>query len=140
MLEATTLVKACLCETHGRGPSRHEQDRKARYLGCALAGNLPTVSAHAGTTSGASGAGAQPPTPSEKSGVSTMSPASSLKQQHQHFRISDYHFDVFLDHVRRALAGEDPEARCLVGRIAALKRGDKLKFDLLELFVKKNKS
>jgi len=86
------------------------KDRKARYLGCALAGNLPTVSAHAGTTSGASGAGAQPPTPSEKSGGSTMSPASSLKQQHQHFRISDYHFDVFLDHVRRALAGEDPEA------------------------------
>eukprot|EP00913_Durusdinium_trenchii_P013197 g12387.t1 len=33
-----------------------------------------------------------------------------LKQQHQLFRISDYHFDVFLDHVRRALKGEDPEA------------------------------
>ena len=26
------------------------------------------------------------------------------------FRISDYHFDVFLDHVRQALASEDPEA------------------------------
>lgn len=81
------------------------KDRKARYLGCALAGNLPTVSAHAG-------AGANPPsTPaSERSEKSTISPTSSLKQQHQHFRISDYHFDVFLDHVRRALAGEDPEA------------------------------
>eukprot|EP00438_Fugacium_kawagutii_P009177 Skav206218 [mRNA] locus=scaffold1844:552374:553252:- [translate_table: standard] len=84
------------------------QDRKARYLGCALAGNLPTVSAHASATA--------PATPSsEKSGATavtaaTISPASSLKQQHQHFRISDYHFDVFLDHVRRALAGEDPEA------------------------------
>jgi len=39
-----------------------------------------------------------------------MSPTSSLKQQHQLFRISDYHFDVFLDHVRTALGGEDPEA------------------------------
>lgn len=84
------------------------KDRKARYLGCALAGNLPTVSAHAGA---GGGAGGPPSTPaSERSEKSTISPASSLKQQHQHFRISDYHFDVFLDHVRRALAGEDPEA------------------------------
>lgn len=77
------------------------KDRKARYLGCALAGNLPTV--------GQPNASTNPPTPSSATSQ-TMSPANSLKQQHQLFRISDYHFDVFLDHVRRALKGEDPEA------------------------------
>lgn len=81
------------------------KDRKARYLGCALAGNLPTV--------GQPNASTNPPTPSSATSQ-TMSPANSLKQQHQLFRISDYHFDVFLDHVRRALKGEDPEARIFI--------------------------
>ena len=87
------------------------KDRKARYLGCALAGNLPTVGAPNQSVSTASAAGTNPPTPSSIQSASVLSPAGSLKQQHQLFRISDYHFDVFLDHVRSALKGEDPEAR-----------------------------
>eukprot|EP00439_Symbiodinium_sp_Y106_P084841 s357_g26.t2 len=82
------------------------KDRKAKYLGCAMGGSLPPAVTPSHTTPGAT-----PGTTSPSSASSLpMSPTSSLKQQHQLFRISDYHFDVFLDHVRTALGGEDPEA------------------------------
>ena len=85
------------------------KDRKAKYLGCAMGGTLPPVTQ---STPAATPAGTGTASPSSFSSNSTvpMSPASSLKQQHNLFRISDYHFDVFLDHVRTALGGEDPEA------------------------------
>ncbi|CAJ1444216.1 unnamed protein product, partial [Effrenium voratum] len=90
------------------------KDRKARYLGCAMGGNLPTVqssplvnSAKSLDSTTANSVGSPP---SSTASAAVITPASSLKQQHLLFRITDYHFDVFLDHVRRALAGEDPEA------------------------------
>ncbi|CAJ1361551.1 unnamed protein product [Effrenium voratum] len=90
------------------------KDRKARYLGCAMGGNLPTVqssplvnSAKSLDSTTANSVGSPP---SSTASAAVITPASSLKQQHLLFRITDYHFDVFLDHVRRALVGEDPEA------------------------------
>jgi len=65
------------------------KDRKAKYIGCALAGNTPSTINPAADSSSA---------------------PSSLKQQHRLFRITHYHFDVFLEHVRKALAPGDPEA------------------------------
>ena len=81
------------------------KDRKAKYLGCAMGGSLPTVSAVSAPTVSTIG----PASPVSTSSIG-LSPESSLKQQHRLFRISDYHFDVFLDHVRSALGSEDPEA------------------------------
>eukprot|EP00930_Biecheleria_cincta_P039112 TRINITY_DN26903_c0_g1_i1.p1 TRINITY_DN26903_c0_g1~~TRINITY_DN26903_c0_g1_i1.p1 ORF type:complete len:1482 (-),score=245.16 TRINITY_DN26903_c0_g1_i1:147-4532(-) len=72
------------------------KDRKANYLGCILAGNPPSaVTPASGYTSA----------------------LSSLKQQHRLFRITHYHFDVFLEHVRKALSPSDPEAADLAPAI-----------------------
>jgi len=77
------------------------KDRKARYIGCALGGHLPaTVDSHETQSSAAS----------TSSGSSAANPGLSLRRQHRLLRISDYHFDVFLEHVHKALAAEDMEA------------------------------
>ena len=94
------------------------KDRKATYLGCAMGGSLPTVTpsglSTATSTAHHTPAPTGPASPASFSSVGSapapLSPTSSLKQQHRLFRITDYHFDVFLDHVRTALGGEDPEA------------------------------
>ncbi|CAE6967238.1 Smok2b [Symbiodinium sp. CCMP2592] len=83
------------------------KDRKAKYLGCAMGGSLPAAVTPSHTTATP---GTTSPSSISSANSLPVSPTSSLKQQHQLFRITDYHFDVFLDHVRTALGGEDPEA------------------------------
>ncbi|CAE8611633.1 unnamed protein product, partial [Polarella glacialis] len=103
------------------------QERKARFLGCALSGGLTSGTSSSTTTSHfpptteptstdeSQGCpfGGRKLTGSDSGSAASSSLGgiwSSLRQNHQRFRISDYHFDVFLEHVRKALEEEDPES------------------------------
>lgn len=90
-----------------RNTDPETKDRKARYLGCALSGTPPPGSLSKKEDGYPMSSAAS--VSSHGSGVS-VSLGSNLRQQHRLLRITNYHFDIFLEHLGQALEREDPEA------------------------------